>query len=118
MLDAEADRLYNEERYERTESRRDTRAGHYDRQLGTKTAEVTLKAPKLRRQTVEAAIIKRYRRREASVKETLIEMHHVGRTLTSCATAKILSNVSSHLGATYFRRMCSSRSRTALGSTK
>src|ERR1043166_5156801 len=33
LLDAEADRLCNAQRYERTEARRDTRAGHYERSL-------------------------------------------------------------------------------------
>ena len=65
LLDAEADRLCNAQRYERTEARRDTRAGHYERNLQTKAGEVTLKVPKLRRQTFETAIIERYRRREA-----------------------------------------------------
>ena len=41
LLDAEADRLCNAQRYERTEARRDTRAGHYERQLETKAGEVT-----------------------------------------------------------------------------
>ena len=36
LLDAEADRLCNAQRYERTEARRDTRAGHYERNLETK----------------------------------------------------------------------------------
>ena len=36
LLDAEADQLCNATRYERTESRRDTRAGHYKRKLHTK----------------------------------------------------------------------------------
>ena len=31
-------------RHERTEARRDTRAGHYERNLETKAGEVTLKA--------------------------------------------------------------------------
>src|SRR6516165_5534237 len=31
LLDAEADRLCNAKRYERTEARHDTRAGHYER---------------------------------------------------------------------------------------
>ena len=53
LLDAEADRLCNAQRYERTEARRDTRAGHYERNLETKAGEVTLKVPKLRRQTVD-----------------------------------------------------------------
>jgi len=39
---------------------------------------VTLKVPKLRQQTFETAIIERYRRREASVEEALIEMYLAG----------------------------------------
>jgi putative transposase len=78
LLEAEADRLCNAQRYERTEARRDTRAGHYERNLETKAGEVTLKVPKLRRQTFETAIIERYRRREASVEEALIEMYLAG----------------------------------------
>jgi putative transposase len=78
LLEAEADRLCNAQRYERTEARRDTRAGHYERSLETKAGEVTLKVPKLRRQTFETAIIERYRRREASVEEALIEMYLAG----------------------------------------
>lgn len=78
LLDAEADRLCNAQRYERTEARRDTRAGHYERNLETKAGEVKLKVPKLRRQTFETAIIERYRRREASVEEALIEMYLAG----------------------------------------
>jgi transposase-like protein len=74
LLEAEADRLCNAQRYERSEARRDTRAGHYERQLQTKAGEVRLKVPKLRAQTFETAIIERYRRRESSVEEALIEM--------------------------------------------
>ena len=66
MLDAEANRLCGAARYERSESCQDTRAGSYDRSLHTKAGEVTLKVPKLRRQTFETAIIERYRRRESS----------------------------------------------------
>jgi transposase-like protein len=78
LLDAEADRLCNARRYERTEARRDTRAGGYERKLHTRAGEVTLKVPKLRRQAFEAAIIERYRRRETSVEEALIEMYLAG----------------------------------------
>ena len=78
LLDAEADRLCNAARYERTEVRRDTRAGHYERKLQTRAGEVKLKVPKLRRQAFETAIIERYRRREASVEEALIEMYLAG----------------------------------------
>ena len=78
LLDAEADRLCNAQRYERSEARRDTRAGHYERKLQTKAGEVRLKIPKLRQQTFETAIIERYRRRESSVEEALIEMYLAG----------------------------------------
>ena len=78
LLDAEADRLVGAGRYERTEGRRDTRAGSYERKLQTRAGEVTLKVPKLRKQTFETAIIERYRRRESSVEEALIEMYLAG----------------------------------------
>ena len=44
----------------------------------TVAGEVNLKVPKLRRQTFETAIIERYRRRESSVEEALIEMYLAG----------------------------------------
>ena len=78
MLDAEADQLCGAGRYERNQGRRDTRAGSYERALHTKAGEVKLKVPKLRRQTFETAIIERYRRRESSVEEALIEMYLAG----------------------------------------
>jgi hypothetical protein len=78
MLDAEADRLCGAGRYERNEAQQDTRAGSYDRTLQTSAGEVNLKVPKLRRQTFETAIIERYRRRESSVEEALIEMYLAG----------------------------------------
>ena len=46
--------------------------------LQTTAGEVTLNMPKLRQQTFETAIIERYRRREASVEEALIEMYLAG----------------------------------------
>jgi transposase-like protein len=78
MLDAEADRLCGADRYERSEGRKDTRAGSYQRSLDTKAGKVSLKVPKLRRQTFETAIIERYRRRESSVEEALVEMYLAG----------------------------------------
>ena len=78
LLEAAADRLCNAARYERTEARRDVRSGTYPRQLHTRAGEVTLRVPKLRRQTFETAIIERYRRRESSVEEALIEMDLAG----------------------------------------
>ncbi len=55
-----------------------TRLGSYDRTPQTSAGEVNLKVPKLRRQTFETAMIERYRRRESSVEEALIEMYLVG----------------------------------------
>jgi len=78
LLDAEADELCKARRYERTEGRADTRAGHYERELHTKAGEVTLKVPKLRTLPFETAIIERYRRRESSVEEAMIEMYLAG----------------------------------------
>src|SRR6204780_56412 len=78
LLDAEADELCGARKYERTEGRKDTRAGSYDRQLHTKAGEVTLTVPKLRTLPFETAIIERYRRRESSVEEALIEMYLAG----------------------------------------
>ena len=74
LLDAEADQLCGARKYERTEGRKDTRAGSYDRQLHSKAGEVTLQVPKLRSLPFETAIIERYRRRESSVEEALMEM--------------------------------------------
>jgi transposase-like protein len=78
MLEAEADELCGAQRYERSPDRVDTRAGSYERQFHTKAGQVTLKMPKLRKQTFETAIIERYRRREASIEESLIEMYLAG----------------------------------------
>ena len=78
LLDAEADRLCGAGRYERSADRVDTRAGSYPRQLETKAGEVTLKVPKLRTLPFESAIIDRYRRRESSVEEALVEMYLAG----------------------------------------
>jgi transposase-like protein len=78
LLDAEADRLCGAKRYERSGQRVDTRAGHYERGLQTKAGEVNLKVPKLRKLPFETAIIERYRRRESSVEEALIEMYLAG----------------------------------------
>jgi putative transposase len=78
LLDEEADRLCNARKYERTEARKDTRAGHYARSLHTSAGEVEVKVPKLRTLPFETAIIERYRRRETSVEEALVEMYLAG----------------------------------------
>lgn len=78
MLDAEADKLVNAERYARDEQRQGYRAGHYDRSFTTTSGEVNLRMPKLKGVAFETAIIERYRRRETSVEEALIEMYLAG----------------------------------------
>ena len=78
MLDAEADLLCGAKRYERSNDRVDRRAGHYERTMQTKAGPVKLKMPKLRTIPFESAIIDRYRRRECSVEEALMEMYLAG----------------------------------------
>ena len=78
LLDAEADQLCGAGRYERSAERVDTRAGSYDRRLQTKAGEVTLKVPRLRSLPFETQIIERYKRRESSVEEALMEMYLAG----------------------------------------
>lgn len=81
LLEAEADELCGAKRYERSVGRVDTRAGHYERSLQTKAGEVRLRVPRLRSLPFETQIIERYRRREASVEEALIEMYLAGVSL-------------------------------------
>lgn len=78
MLDAEADRLCGAKRYERSADRLDTRAGSYERNLETKADKVKLTVPRLRSLPFETQIIERYRRRESSVEEALMEMYMAG----------------------------------------
>ena len=78
MLDAEADALCGAKKYERSPDRTDFRAGHYPRKLQTTPGEVELQVPKLRKLTFESQIIDRYRRKEASVEESMIEMYLAG----------------------------------------
>jgi transposase-like protein len=78
LLDAEAESLCGAKPYERSESRKALRSGHYERDLETKAGPVTLKVPKLKGARFETAIIERYRRRESSVEEALVEMYLAG----------------------------------------
>ena len=78
LLEQEAQELTQAARYERTEARQGYRSGHYQRNLTTTSGDVELKVPKLKGMTFETAIIERYRRRESSVEEALIEMYLAG----------------------------------------
>lgn len=78
LLEEEADDLIGAERYERTADREAYRAGHYERGLTTTSGQVTLKMPKLKGMRFATAIIERYKRRETSVEEAMIEMYLAG----------------------------------------
>ena len=78
LLEEEADDLVGAGRYERTAGREAYRAGHYERTLTTTSGDVTLRMPKLKGMRFTTAIIDRYRRREASVEEAMIEMYLAG----------------------------------------
>lgn len=78
LLDKEADELVNAQKYERCGDRQGYRSGHYKRNFQTAAGEVALKVPKLKGVPFETAIIERYRRRESSVEEALIEMYLAG----------------------------------------
>lgn len=78
MLDAEADEIANAARYERSGGRKAYRAGHYERSLTAKAGRLELKVPKLKGVLFESAVIERYRRREESVEEALIDMYPAG----------------------------------------
>ena len=78
LLNKEAEELTSAAKYERTEARQGYRSGHYSRKLTTTSGEVRLEVPKLKGVSFETAIIERYRRRESSVEEALIEMYLAG----------------------------------------
>ena len=78
LLEKEAQELTQAARYERTQSRQGYRSGHYERSLTTTSGNVSLRMPRLKGIPFETAIIERYRRRESSVEEALIEMYLAG----------------------------------------
>jgi transposase-like protein len=88
MLSEEADRLCNAQRYEHSDSRKDTRAGHYGRRLHVKAGMVNLKVPKLRKTTFETAIHAQEDRPEA-----LLKAESVAVKLESMRLSKAASTV-------------------------
>lgn len=78
LLEAEADALLGANRYERTESRKGHRSGSYSRRLHTTAGEIKVRVPKLRSLPFESAIIERYRTRQISVEEAIVEMYLAG----------------------------------------
>ncbi len=75
LLDADADSFCGAGKYGRSPERVDTRSGSYIRRLHTKAGEVTLKVPRLRNLPFETHIIERYKKREASVEESLVQTY-------------------------------------------
>ena len=78
LLNAEADAICQATRYQRSPNRQDTRAGSYKRKLLTKAGEVVLQIPRLRTLPFETQIIERYKTKQSSVEEALIEMYLAG----------------------------------------
>lgn len=78
LLENEVKKPTQAARYERNEHRQGYRSGHYSRNLTTTSGDVRLRVPKLKGISFEIAIIERYRRRESSVEEALIEMYLAG----------------------------------------
>lgn len=78
MLDAEADGIANAGKYERNSERKAFRAGHYDRNLTVKAGKLNLRIPKLKGEVFRSQVVERYRRREESVEEALMEMYLAG----------------------------------------
>lgn len=78
LLNEEANELVGAGRYERSAERDAYRSGHYKRKLTTTSGEIELAVPKLRGATFQTAVIERYRRRETSVEEAMIEMYLAG----------------------------------------
>lgn len=78
LPEQEAEEMVGAERYERTAGREAYRSGHYKRKLTTTSGQIELDAPKLRGATFQTAVIERFRRRETSVEEAIIEMYLAG----------------------------------------
>ena len=78
LLDKEANEPVNAQKYEYSSGRQGYRSGHYKRNFQTTAGEVGFNVPKLKGVPFGTAIIERYRRRESSVEEALIEMYLAG----------------------------------------
>ena len=95
LLDGEAEELVNASRYERSNDRKGYRSGHYDRHYALTAGEAHLRVPKLKGIQFQTAIIERYRRREASIEEALIEMYYAG------VSVRCIENITEALWGTH-----------------
>ncbi len=97
LLEAEADRLCNAGRHERSEARRDTRAGRSARKLHTRAGEVQVQGAEASQADASTtAIIERYRRRARSLEEALMEMYLAGVSLRRVSPSTV-SNLNKKL---------------------
>ena len=78
LLNKEVHELVNAQKYKRSSGRQGYRSEYYKKNFRTAAGEVGLDVPKLKGVPFEIAIIERYRRRESSVEEALIEMYLAG----------------------------------------
>ncbi len=78
MLEEEADQLIGAGPYERTDERAGYRAGHYKRGFSTTAGQITLNMPKLKGMRFATSVIERYKRREVSIEEAIVEMYLAG----------------------------------------
>ena len=78
MLEEETDQLVGAAPYERADERAAYREGHYERGFITTSGQVTIKMPKLKGMRFATAVVERYKRRETSVEEAIIEMRVAG----------------------------------------
>lgn len=78
MLNEETDQPVGTGLYKRTDERAAYRAGHYERGFTTTSGQVTLRLPKLKGMRFATAVTERYKRRETSVEEAIIEMYLAG----------------------------------------
>lgn len=67
MLDQEAEKLIQAEKYEHSSERQGYRSGHYKRNFQTTSGEVELKVLTFKGVAFETAIIERYRRSELTM---------------------------------------------------
>lgn len=93
MLEAEAGEICNAERCEHSPERVDTLA----RRLRTKTGEVEVKMPKLRKLTFETAIIERFRRRDISIEHAIVQMYLAGVSVRRKGCSRGLMRYQGHL---------------------
>ena len=69
LLEAEAEKLTQAARYERSEQRQGYRSGHYSRNLTTTSGDVTLKMPRLKGISFETAISELNRKAYVHIEE-------------------------------------------------